>query len=148
MTMKINIKKAMLTLLAVPMLAAGVAGLVAPHVGAAAASDNGLGLKKGVGSAKGNDQVSCLFGSEKEGCTEGSGIFQIIVNVILFIIGAVAVIMIVVGGVRYTVSNGDSNAVQGAKNTIMYAIVGLVVAIIAYALVNFVVVNIGANQGQ
>ena len=44
--MKINIKKAMLTLLAVPMLAAGVAGLVAPHVGAAA-SDNGLGLKKG-----------------------------------------------------------------------------------------------------
>lgn len=146
--MKINIKKAMLTLLAVPVLAAGVAGLVAPHVGAAAASDNGLGLKKGVGSAKGNDQVSCLFGSEKEGCTEGSGIFQIIVNVILFIVGAVAVIMIVIGGVRYTVSNGDSNAVQGAKNTIMYAIVGLVVAIIAYALVNFVVVNIGANQGQ
>lgn len=146
--MKINIKKAMLTLLAVPMLAAGVAGLVAPHVGAAAASDNGLGLKKGVTSAKGNDQVSCLFGSEKEGCTEGTGIFQTIVNVILFIIGAVAVIMIVVGGVRYTVSNGDSNAVQGAKNTIMYAIVGLVVAIIAYALVNFVVVNIGANQGQ
>ena len=146
--MKINIKKAMLTLLAVPMLAAGVAGLVAPHVGAAAASDNGLGLRKGVGSAKGNDQVSCLFGSEKEGCTEGSGIFQIIVNVILFIVGAVAVIMIVIGGVRYTVSNGDSNAVQGAKNTIMYAIVGLVVAIIAYALVNFVVVNIGANQGQ
>lgn len=146
--MKINIKKAMLTLLAVPVLAAGVAGLVAPHVGAAAASDNGLGLRKGVGSAKGNDQVSCLFGSEKEGCTEGSGIFQIIVNVILFIVGAVAVIMIVIGGVRYTVSNGDSNAVQGAKNTIMYAIVGLVVAIIAYALVNFVVVNIGANQGQ
>ena len=146
--MKINIKKAMLTLLAVPVLAAGVAGLVAPHVGAAAAADNGLGLKKGVSSAKGNDQVSCLFGSEKEGCTDGTGIFQTIVNVILFIIGAVAVIMIVVGGVRYTVSNGDSNAVQGAKNTIMYAIVGLVVAIIAYALVNFVVVNIGANQGQ
>ena len=145
--MKINIKKAMLTLLAVPMLAAGVAGLVAPHVGAAA-SDNGLGLKKGVTSAKGSDQVSCLFGSEKEGCTEGTGIFQTIVNVILFIVGAVAVIMIVIGGVRYTVSNGDSNAVTGAKNTIMYAIVGLVVAIIAYALVNFVVVNIGANQGQ
>ena len=146
--MKINIKKAMLTLLAVPVLAAGVAGLVAPHVGAAAASDNGLGLRKGVGSAKGNDQVSCLFGSEKEGCTEGTGIFQTVVNVILFIVGAVAVIMIVIGGVRYTVSNGVSNAVTGAKNTIMYAIVGLVVAIIAYALVNFVVVNIGANQGQ
>ena len=121
--MKINIKTAMLTLLAVPVLAAGVAGLVAPHVGAANASDNGLGLKKGVSSAKGNDQVSCLFGSEKEGCTDGTGIFQTIVNVILFIVGAVAVIMIVIGGVRYTVSN-------------------------AYALVNFVVVNIGANQGQ
>ena len=146
--MKIHLKKAMLTLLAVAVLAAGVAGLVAPHVGAAAPSDNGLGLKKGVTSAKGSDQVSCLFGSEKEGCTDGTGIFQTIVNVILFIVGAVAVIMIVIGGVRYTVSNGDSNAVTGAKNTIMYAIVGLVVAIIAYALVNFVVVNIGANQGQ
>jgi hypothetical protein len=62
-----------------------------------------------------------------------------VVNVLLFIIGAVAVIMIVVGGLKYTTSNGDSSAVTSAKNTILYAVVGLVVAILAYAIVNFVV---------
>ena len=61
-----------------------------------------------------------------------------IVNVLLFIIGAVSVIMIVVGGLRYVLSGGDSGAVNGAKNTILYAIVGLIVAFMAYAIVRFV----------
>lgn len=64
---------------------------------------------------------------------------QQIVNVLLFIIGAVAVIMIVVGGIRYVVSNGDSSQITSAKNTILYAVIGLVVAILAYAIVNFVI---------
>ena len=62
-----------------------------------------------------------------------------VVNVLLFIIGAVAVIMIVIGGLRYTISNGDSGQITSAKNTILYAVVGLVVAMLAYAIVNFVV---------
>ncbi len=62
-----------------------------------------------------------------------------IVNTMLFILGIIAVIMIVIGGIRYVVSNGDSSAVAGAKNTILYAVIGLVVAILAYAIVNFVV---------
>ncbi len=62
-----------------------------------------------------------------------------VVNTMLFILGIVAVIMIVIGGIRYVVSNGDSAAVAGAKNTILYAVIGLVVAILAYAIVNFVV---------
>jgi len=61
-----------------------------------------------------------------------------IINIMLFLIGAIAVIMIVVGGIRYTTSGGDSSSITGAKNTILYAIVGLVVAIMAYAIVNFV----------
>lgn len=61
-----------------------------------------------------------------------------IVNVLLFVLGAIAVIMIVIGGIRYTLSNGDSSAITGAKNTILYAVVGLVVALLAYAIVNFV----------
>ena len=63
---------------------------------------------------------------------------QIIVNILLFILGAVAVVMIVIGGIKYTTSNGDSSAVTSAKNTILYSVVGLVVAILAYAIVNFV----------
>lgn len=63
---------------------------------------------------------------------------QDIVNLMLFILGAIAVIMIVIGGIRYTTSNGDSSAITSAKNTILYAVVGLIVAILAYAIVNFV----------
>ena len=62
-----------------------------------------------------------------------------IVNILLFIIGSVAVIMIIVGGLRYTLSGGDGTQVTSAKNTILYAIIGLVVAILAYGIVNWVV---------
>lgn len=65
--------------------------------------------------------------------------FKTIVNILLFILGAIAVIMIVIGGIKYTTSNGDSSAITSAKNTILYSVVGLVVAILAYAIVNFVV---------
>lgn len=65
--------------------------------------------------------------------------FKDIVNIMLFIIGAIAVIMIIYGGIRYTTSAGDSSHVKAAKDTILYAVVGLVVAILAYAIVNFVV---------
>jgi hypothetical protein len=47
--------------------------------------------------------------------------------------------MIIYGGIRYTTSAGDSSHVKAAKDTILYAVVGLVVAILAYAIVNFVV---------
>lgn len=57
---------------------------------------------------------------------------------LIFLVGAIAVIMIIVGGLRYTTSAGDQSALTGAKNTIMYSIVGLIVAFMAYAIVRFV----------
>ncbi len=74
--------------------------------------------------------------------TTGSTLTDLVKNIIsalLFIVGAVAVIMIIVGGIRYVTSNGDQAHVKAAKDTIMYAVVGLVVAILAYAIVQFVV---------
>lgn len=62
-----------------------------------------------------------------------------IVNTLLFLVGVVSVIVIIIGGIMYTVSGGDSGGVTKAKNTILYAIVGLVVAFLAYAIVNWVV---------
>ena len=62
-----------------------------------------------------------------------------IINTILYILGIAAVIMIVIGGFRYVVSNGDSASITAAKNTIFYAVIGLVVAILAFTIVNFVV---------
>ncbi|HRJ06798.1 MAG TPA: pilin [Candidatus Saccharibacteria bacterium] len=74
-----------------------------------------------------------------------SGFIQTIINVLLFVIGAAAVIMIVIGGIRYVLSNGDSAQINGAKNTILYAVIGLVVALLAYAIVNFVITQFIKN---
>jgi hypothetical protein len=62
-----------------------------------------------------------------------------IINTLLYIIGILAVIMIIVGAFRYVVSAGNSASITAAKNTIMYAVIGLIVAILAFAIVNFVV---------
>ena len=65
-------------------------------------------------------------------------VVQIVVNVLLFIVGLVAVIMIIVSGLRYVTSGGDAGSVSSAKNTLLYAVIGLVVAFLAFAIVNFV----------
>jgi len=62
-----------------------------------------------------------------------------IMNVLLFVMGGTATLMTIIGGIRYTTSQGDQNVITSAKNTILYAVVGLVVSILAYALVNFVI---------
>jgi TRAP-type C4-dicarboxylate transport system permease small subunit len=63
-------------------------------------------------------------------------------DILIFVLGAVAVVMIIIGGFRYVTSNGDQNTVTGAKNTILYAIIGIVVALLAYAIVKFVTTNV------
>lgn len=65
-----------------------------------------------------------------------------ITDILLFFVGAVSVIMLVIGGFKYVVSNGNAEQVKNAKNTIMYSIVGLVVALIAYAAVRWVVAQL------
>ena len=62
-----------------------------------------------------------------------------VVNTLLYIAGILAGIMIIYSGLKMTLSAGDSGAVTKAKQTLIYAIVGLVIAILAYAIVNFVV---------
>jgi len=69
---------------------------------------------------------------------EVNKIIQTIVNILLYVLGAIAVIMIVVGGIRYATSNGDASGIKSAKDTILYAVIGLVVAMLAWAIVNFV----------
>ncbi len=111
-------------------LAAVFSPLVVPSVANAACDDGSLNAAGGVGCAQGDGVPTTLFG-------DGS-IFTTIVNVLLFIIGAISVIMLIIGGVRYTISGGDSGNVTAAKNTIMYALIGLLVAFLAFAIVNWV----------
>ena len=60
----------------------------------------------------------------------------------LWLIGILSVIMLIFGGIKYATSGGDANKVTSAKNTIMYAIIGLVVAFFAWAIVNWVITSI------
>lgn len=141
--MKQIIKKSLQALLIVPVLALGVTasvGLFASPVAQAQAAnctgDASGGISGGAGCAKGTGQQTDLFGQ--------TGVFKTITNVMLYVIGAISVIMLIIGGIRYVVSGGDSAAVTSAKNTILYAVVGIVVAILAFALVNFVVTSFSA----
>jgi hypothetical protein len=77
-------------------------------------------------------------------CGPGSltDIFHGVANILIFLVGAVSVVMIIIGGLRYVISNGDQKAIESAKNTILYAVIGIVVAIASYAIVNFVSTHI------
>lgn len=101
------------------------------------AADTDNQVQAGINSSKGTGVPSTLTGD--------GGVFTVVVNSLLFIIGAVSVIMLIWGGIRYTTSAGNSNAVTSAKNTIMYAIVGLIIAFLAFAIVNWVLAGIGGT---
>jgi hypothetical protein len=101
-------------------------------------------------SAAGSDVLteSCETNPSSALCTRSQSLFgpnsiwTKIINTLIFVIGAVAVIMIVIGGFRYVISGGDASQVNSAKNTILYAVVGLVVALMSYGIVNFVLAGL------
>lgn len=111
----------------------GVLAMVPSYASASPASE----IKNGVNAAGGNETTTDANGNTVT-VTLGDRL-KTIVNIMLYVLGAIAVIMIVIGGIKYTTSNGDSSSITSAKNTILYAVVGLVVAVMAYAIVNFVV---------
>ncbi len=71
------------------------------------------------------------------------GYIRSMVNISLTFIALIAIIFIIIGGVRYIASQGDSKEVEQAKRTILYAVIGLIVIGLSAALVNFVVLAIG-----
>ena len=60
-------------------------------------------------------------------------------TIVFTILGAVAVMMVVIGAIKYGSSQGDPSAISSAKNTILYSIIGLVVCIFAISIVSFVI---------
>lgn len=69
-------------------------------------------------------------------------IIKLIINVVLGVVGIVAVVMMIMGGISFITSQGDAGKVTKARNTILYGVVGLIVALLAFAIVNFVLTNI------
>ena len=77
-------------------------------------------------------------GANMDQGAEVDGIVGNVVNVFLYIVGAVAVIMVIFGGFQYMTSAGDPSKASKGRNTVVYAIVGLLLAVFAYAIINYV----------
>ncbi len=113
-------------MLAVPVLAfAGVASAQTPDI------------------QEGLDKGSCLSTTTSDCDTQDpdeavNDLITTVINVFSLVVGVVSVIMIIVGGFKYITSGGDSGGVSSAKNTILFAIVGLIIVALAQVIVRFV----------
>jgi hypothetical protein len=116
------------TLVAVP--------IAVPAMASAAASTIQSNLCGAATSLTVNSGGDC--GSTSGGTDQINSIITTVINIFSLVVGVVAVIMIIAGGFRYITSGGDSSKVGGAKNTIIYALIGLVVVALAQFIVQFV----------
>lgn len=98
-----------------------------------------LTAQEGAEAARADGMPANLVGPE--------GVFNKITSTVLYAVGIVSVIMLIYGGLRYVMSGGDSKKVTDAKNTILYAIIGLIIAVLSYAIVHFVLQAIDTNLG-
>ena len=122
-------------------------GLLAVFTGALLTATP-LGAVDLLGDACDGVKDSAVCASKDEGSTReaAAGEVQTVVNFILFLLGIVAVIMIIYGGFRYVASGGDPTGTQNAKNTILYAVIGLIVAMLSYAIVNFFIFGLQGSS--
>ena len=110
------------------ILMIGFLGVFTPAVSAA----NGIDI-----CSNGNEN-SVYCKNKNTGETQVNGIIKTIVEVLLMAVGAISIIMIVIGGIMFALSSGDAQKAAKARNTVLYAVVGLIVSIFASAIVNFV----------
>ena len=101
-------------------------------------SVSAMTLQEGAEAARCDGCPTDLFGD--------NGAFKQITNTVLYIVGIIAVIMLIIGGIRYVISGGDSKKVTDAKNTVLYAIIGLVICFFSYAIVNFVITSLPSTE--
>lgn len=89
-----------------------------------------ISIQEGAEAARADGMPAELVGD--------GGVINQFTNIILYVVGFISVVMLIWGGIRYIISGGDSKKITDAKNTILYAILGLVIVFFAYAIVNFV----------
>lgn len=109
------------------MLMVGLLGVFTPAVSAA----NGINICSG-------NENSVYCKNKNTGETQVNGIIKTIVEVLLTAVGVISIIMIVIGGIMFALSSGDAQKAAKARNTVLYAVVGLAVSLFASAIVNFV----------
>lgn len=109
------------------MMAVGLIGVIVP-----AGQASAINVFPQCGAS--SDSQVCQ--SQKK--DNANKMIKTVINTLLYVLGVIAVIMIIIGGLRYVTSSGDASHVKAAKDTILYSVVGLVVAILAYTIVNYV----------
>lgn len=77
--------------------------------------------------------------STSDPLTGNNGIIVKATNLIALVAGAVAVIMIIIGGIKLITSNGEASSIAEARKTIIYALIGIVVIVLAKTIITFVV---------
>ncbi len=120
---------AALSLALVPVAVPAVAGAEALNIGGCV----GGGTSVDVGGAGG-----CAPSATAGGTTKVNDTIKTVVNVLSALVGVISVIMIIFGGFKYITSNGDTGNITSAKNTIIYAVIGLVIVALAQFIVQFV----------
>lgn len=106
----------------------GLCGILTPIASAA----NGIDICSGDGAGS----VYCENRSDGE--QKVNGIIGNVVNVLLMAVGVISIVMIIVGGILFGLSSGDAQKTARARNTVLYAVIGLAVSVFAAAIVNFV----------
>lgn len=129
-----KIKTYLLTIAAGILFALPVGVTTAPAY--AACSSTAQGINKGVNAVSGTSTTACDSSGVNDDAVATAA--RNIVNLFSIIVGVAAIIMIIYGGFRYITSGGDSGRVGNAKNTLIYAIIGLVVVALAQVIVRFV----------
>lgn len=123
-------------------------GLLVPALGGVASAGIQGSICEGTNVANDSGANSASCGSNKNGDPKQGlqNLAKTITNAFSVVIGAAAVIMILFGGFRYITSGGDSGRVGSAKNTLIYAIVGLIIVALAQVIVHYVIVQ-SASSG-
>ena len=94
-------------------------------------------VQEGAEAARAEGMPANLVGAD--------GVITQFTSIALYVVGFISVVMLIWGGLRYILSGGDSKKITDAKNTILYALLGLIIAFFAYAIVHFVLNGIGAE---
>ncbi len=112
----------------------GISSLFATELSSPVLADTAQQIRDGANDVADN--------SDKNSGAQVSVVIKNVIGILSFLVGLIAVLMIVIAGFRFVTSNGDANTVSSAKNTIIYAVIGIVITVMAYAIVNFVIDNI------
>lgn len=118
------------------------APVFAPAMVSAQATDSGNNLACGTDINLGG--TNCAAG-DASADTRVNNIIRIAIRLFQVIVGLISVVMIIVGGLKYITSGGDSGSVGSAKNTILYALVGIVVVALAEIIVQFVLNRVNST---